>query len=139
MTVESFDENGRFVGIALLILLSPLRAVSVYTDRIDDRQTVYPTQSEFGVHADGRTDDTEAIQSAINRVQETTGEGILFVPEGRYRVTHTAYVWQGIRVIGYGRTRPVMMLAANTPGCQRGLATPLQVDSARVSAYRYRR
>jgi len=108
-----------------LILLSPalaLRGASVYTGRIDDPKAIYLTQPEFAVHADGVTDDTAAIQAAIDKVHDTTGEGILFVPEGRYRITHTVYVWPGIRVIGYGAQRPVMVLADHTPGYQNGVA-----------------
>ena len=41
-----------------------------------------------------------------------------FSPEGRYRITNTLYIWPGIRVIGYGATRPVIVLPANTPGFQ---------------------
>jgi len=68
---------------------------------------VYLTEENFPVHGDGTTDDTEALQLAINKVQETTGKGIVFVPSGRYRLTTTVYVWGGIRVIGFGLTRPV--------------------------------
>ncbi len=95
---------------------------SVYTGRIDDANAVYLTQAAFGVHAGGVSDDTTAIQNAINKIQETTNEGILFVPEGRYRITHTVYVWPGIRIIGYGKNRPVMALSDNTPGYQKGVA-----------------
>jgi Pectate lyase superfamily protein len=110
------------LGIALVGTILQSQGASVYTERIDDSRAVYLTRSEFGVRADGKNDDTEALQAAINKVQETTGEGILFVPEGRYRITRTVYVWPGIRVIGYGRTRPVMVLADNTPGYQKGVA-----------------
>src|SRR4051794_18488506 len=104
------------LGIALLAVALPLCAASYYGARIDDAKAVYLTKSDFGVAADGKADDTGAIQDAIDKVQETTGEGILFIPEGRYRLTRTVYVWPGIRVIGYGRIRPVMLLADNTPG-----------------------
>src|SRR5260370_12253132 len=56
------------------------------------------------------------MQSASNKVQETTGEGIVFVPSGRYRLTATVCVWGGIRVIGVGARRPVLRLGENTPG-----------------------
>jgi len=36
------------------------------------------------------------------------------------RVTKTVYMWPGIRVIGYGKTRPVLVLGRNTPGFQEG-------------------
>jgi hypothetical protein len=76
---------------------------------------------QFSVHADGKADDSEALQAAIDKAQETTHEGILFIPEGRYRITRTIYGWPGIRVIGYGATRPVIVLADNTPGFQKGM------------------
>src|SRR5467141_3707986 len=106
-----------FKWILLLPLLAtPMSAQSYYPLRLDDPKAVYLTPKNFPVYGDGTTDDTEALQSAINKVQETTGEGIVFVPSGRYRLTATVYVWGGIRVIGFGPTRPVLMLGENTPG-----------------------
>jgi hypothetical protein len=102
--------------LVLLLLASPIGAQSYYPLRLDDPKAVYLTPENFPVHADGITDDTEALQFAINKVQETTGEGIVFVPSGRYRLTTTVYVWGGIRVIGFGPTRPVLVLGENTPG-----------------------
>jgi hypothetical protein len=65
-------------------------------------------------------DDTAELQAAINRVQETTRRGIVFIPSGRYRLTHEIQIWSGIRLIGYGATRPVLVLGENTPGYQDG-------------------
>jgi len=45
----------------------------------------------------------------------------VFVPSGRYRITHTVYLWRGVRLIGYGRTRPVFVLPPNTPGYRKGM------------------
>jgi len=95
-------------------------ANSYYTDRLDDAKAVYLAGDKFPVHGDGVADDSDALQQAINKVQETTNQGILFLPSGRYRVTRTIYIWPGIRVIGYGKTRPVLVLGANTPGYQQG-------------------
>src|SRR2546429_663539 len=102
--------------LVLALLATPISAQSYYRLRLDDPKAVYLTPESFPVHADGITDDTEALQSAINKVQETTGEGILFVPSGCYRLTTTVYVWGGIRMIGFGPTRPVLVLGENTPG-----------------------
>ena len=102
--------------IVLAVLAAPIGAQSYYPLRLDDPTAVYLTPENFPVRGDGTTDDTEALQSAINKVQETTGEGIVFVPSGRYRLTTTVYVWGGIRVIGYGPTRPVLVLGEKTPG-----------------------
>jgi sugar lactone lactonase YvrE len=77
-------------------------------------------KDQFDVHADGIGDDSDALQQAINRVQETTRIGVLFIPEGRYRLGKTIFVWQGIRLIGFGKNRPVFLLGTNTPGFQEG-------------------
>jgi hypothetical protein len=91
-------------------------AQSYYTVRLDDPKAVY--LDAFGARGDGVGDDTDAIQRAIDKVQETVNQGIVFVPEGRYRLTKTINVWPSIRLIGYGAKRPVFVLAANTPGYQ---------------------
>src|SRR5215469_10352981 len=98
----------------------PSKAVSYYPVRLEDAKAVYLTPDSFPVHGDGLSDDSSAIQAAINRAAEH-GEGIVFVPSGRYRLTRTIYVWPSVRVIGYGATRPVFVLADNTPGYQQGL------------------
>ncbi|SEN44646.1 SMP-30/Gluconolaconase/LRE-like region-containing protein [Sphingomonas gellani] len=72
---------------------------------------------------DGVADDTAAIQAAIDAAEAKRGGGIVFLPSGRYRITRTIYVWPGVRVFGVGRTRPVVMLGAVTPGFQRGVGT----------------
>lgn len=121
----------RFEAVAMMmmkpiltaaILLSAVSAfaASYYPARIDDAKAVYLTGDNFPVKADGVADDTNAIQQAINKVQETTNQGILFVPAGRYRLTKTIYIWPGIRLIGFGATRPVFVLGANTRGFQLG-------------------
>jgi sugar lactone lactonase YvrE len=56
------------------------------------------------------------LQQAVNRVQETTGQGIVLLAPGRYCISNTLYIWPGIRVIGYGAERPVLVLPASTPG-----------------------
>src|SRR3989442_13831367 len=100
--------------LVLTLLTTPIGAQSYFPLRLDDPKAVYLTKENFLVHGDGISDDTEALQSAINRVQETTGEGIVFVPSGRYRLTTTVYVWGGIRVMGFSRTRPGFVRCENT-------------------------
>src|SRR5215469_15088890 len=105
---------------ALLYFASPLLATSYFTDRLDDPRAVFLTPDKFPVRGDGIVDDSDALQQAIDKVQETTNQGILFVPSGRYRLSRTVYIWPGIRLIGYGKTRPVLVLGANTPAFQTG-------------------
>jgi hypothetical protein len=105
----------------LLLAVSRLLAgPSVFTERPEDPAAVYVTPESFAVKADGIADDTAGLQAAIDRVQETTRRGIVFIPSGRYRLTAALYVWSGIRLIGYGATRPVLVLGENTPGYQEG-------------------
>ena len=60
--------------------------------------------------------------------------GILFVPAGRYRLARTIYVWRGVRVIGYGTTRPVFVLADSTPGFQKGIGVMVMFSHGRPGA-----
>lgn len=117
-------KGGRPATILILAVLWAAGAAfagsSVYTLRPDDPAAVYLSTEAFAAKGDGVADDTDALQAAINRVQETTRRGIVFIPEGRYRLTRALQVWSGIRLIGYGPTRPVLVLGENTPGYQEG-------------------
>lgn len=99
---------------------------SYYPERPKDDRAVYLVKDSFAVHADGIGDDSAALQQAIDRVRSAAaqspraGSGIVFVPEGRYRLSRTIFVWRGIRLIGYGKRKPVFLLAGNTPGYQNG-------------------
>jgi hypothetical protein len=108
------------VLVAAIGAASPAFGASVYTTRPDDPGAVYLTADAFGVKNDGSADATEAIQAAIDQAAETPAN-IVFIPSGRYRITRTLYLWRGVRVIGYGATRPVFFLPANTPGYQKGI------------------
>jgi Pectate lyase superfamily protein/SMP-30/Gluconolactonase/LRE-like region len=96
-------------------------ASSVYATRPDDPKAVYLDAAEFGAHGDGVVDDSAAVQGAIDKAGALGREGIVFLPAGRYRLTRTVYLWPGVRLIGYGATRPVFVLAPRTPGFQSGM------------------
>ncbi len=85
------------------------RSASFYPQRLEDSKAVYVAPS-------GNADDTAALQQAINRVQETTGQGIVLLAPGQYHIRDTVYIWPGIRLVGYGAERPVIVLPANAPG-----------------------
>src|SRR5580700_885535 len=80
----------------------PVLGTSYYPARPNDARAVYLTADNFLVKGDGIADDSAVLQQAINMVRETTNQGILFVPAGRYRLTKTIYIWPGIRLIGFG-------------------------------------
>jgi hypothetical protein len=111
----------RFLILLGIILLSVTvaQASSYYAARPIDARAVYLDTGGFSARGDGHADDTDALQSAINKVQETTIQGIVFIPSGRYRLTRTIYVWPGIRLIGFGSTRPIFVLPSHTPGFQQ--------------------
>jgi hypothetical protein len=73
---------------------------------------------------DGRADDSDAIQRAIDAAVMTGGTkgGIVFLPSGRYRVSRTILLRSAVRVFGVGKTRPVIVLGDNTPGYADGVA-----------------
>jgi hypothetical protein len=118
-----------FVWIALAVVLpSVSNAASVYTQRPEDKAAIYLTTDTFDVHGDGVADDSEALQHVIDRVQEmprSGGQGILFVPEGRYR-----------RTVGHDRVRywhhddEHGASPCSQPVGQRGAAASLAARSA---------
>jgi hypothetical protein len=90
-------------------------ASSLITRRLDDPKAVYvnaPTTAG---------DSSAALQEAIDKASGTGREGIVFIPEGRYAITRTVYLWPGVRLIGYGAARPVFVLPPHTPGFQKGM------------------
>ena len=109
------------LGIVLLAGAPFSRGASFYPLRLDDPKAVYLTADQFPVHGDGKADDSAALQAAIDKIPDADGGGIVFIPEGRYRITQTIFIWSGVRVIGYGANRPVFVLADNTPGFQQGI------------------
>src|SRR5580692_8501270 len=110
------------LALILASLATSAFAASTYPQRLADPGAVYLTPQEFHVHGDGQQDDSEAVQAAIDKLQSSKGEGIVFIPQGRYRISRTIYLWPGVRLIGYGTQRPVFVLGENTPGYQDGIA-----------------
>lgn len=112
---------------AFASLVAPVTAQSVFATRPDD-----PRAIDVTARADGQTDDTAALQAAIDSAAGTGREGgIVFVPSGRYLLTHTLYIWPGVRVFGYGATRPEFLLADDTPGFQTGVADMVMFAGAK--------
>src|ERR1700677_1482094 len=114
------------VLFAAMALALRSNAASFYTTRLNDPAAVYLSPDQFPVHGDGSADDSAALQAAVDKVQATTHYGIVFIPEGTYRIDKTVHVWEGIRLIGYGANRPKFVLAKNTPGFQE--AKPYNPD-----------
>ena len=95
-----------------------LQSESVYTLRPDDPEAYYFTSENYNIKADGKMDVSDSLQAAINRVKREKNFGILFIPEGKYLISKTIYVPGSVRLIGYGKNRPEIILAKNAPGYQ---------------------
>jgi hypothetical protein len=98
-------------------LLAQAASVSAYQTMPDDPRAV-----KVKAAGDGRTDDTAAIQAALDAASNQGEGGVVFLPSGRYRITRSLLVPLAVRLYGVGPTRPVLMLGANTPGFQKGVA-----------------
>jgi hypothetical protein len=110
---------------------SVFAASSALISRLDDPKAVYLEAPAFEVRGDGVADDSAAIQKAIDQASGKLLEGIVFVPSGRYRLTRTLYVWAGVRIYGYGPTRPIFVLGDNTPGYQQGIGLMVMFSGSR--------
>ncbi len=126
-------KNSLLLAMVLLGVSSAALAESFLTTRLDDPKAVYLTPETIGAH-----DSSAALQAAIDKAENNAREGIVFVPSGRYRLTRTVYVWPGVRVFGFGPTRPVFVLPDNTPGFQQGEGVMVMFTGARPGERRGR-
>jgi len=91
---------------------------SIYKKRLADAEAVYFTPENYKITADGKTDISDLLQSAINKMKLEQNFGIIFIPEGTYIISKTIYVPSAIRLIGYGEKRPLIVLKKDSPGYQ---------------------
>lgn len=92
---------------------------SAYTQRPADRYAEYIQPGVNGVYGDGVHDDTAALQAAITAVKGRQNHGIVFLAEGTYLISDTIYIPKAIRLIGYGKNRPVIVLKDRAAGYDR--------------------
>ncbi|MFG1707542.1 glycosyl hydrolase family 28-related protein [Nonomuraea sp. M3C6] len=119
----------------------PTAFTSVFTSPPPDPQAVVLGGPGFETRADGVGDDTAALQAAVDEASRRgianklgdilggardfphgDGGGVVLVPEGIYRLSATVRVHDSVRVIGFGRRRPRLVLGENTPGYASGTA-----------------
>ena len=60
---------------------------SAFTTRLDDPRAI----ALSGAVGDGKADDSAAIQAAIDKAAADREEGIVFIPQGRYRLSRTPW------------------------------------------------
>jgi len=98
-------------GNQLPIIKKTQAGRSVYQSRLDDSDAIYFTPANFKITADGKTDVSDALQQAITEVKTKYNFGIVFIPEGKYLISKTIFIPQAVRLIGYGKKRPQIILA----------------------------
>ncbi|HEY0700484.1 MAG TPA: glycosyl hydrolase family 28-related protein, partial [Micromonospora sp.] len=122
----------------------------VYRTMPNDPTAVVLGSAGFPVHGDGVGDDTASLQAAIDEASRRGGEnglgnivggardvtvgdggGVVFVPEGRYRLSRRVDLHASVRLIGFGAKRPEFYLGESTPGFQTGNQSFLFVATRR--------
>jgi hypothetical protein len=104
---------------------------SAFVTRPDDPKAIV-----VDAKGDGRADAGKAIQDAIDKAAAKGEGGIVFLPSGRYRLTKSLFLWTGVRIFGFGPTRPVLVLPDNTPGFDKGVATMVIFSGGRGTGNR---
>ncbi|MGB0371799.1 MAG: glycosyl hydrolase family 28-related protein [Opitutales bacterium] len=121
--LESVFTGSIYLLATALLSLQQVHAndggASVYQElsHISDTQAVVfsGTIGGFPVDTTAGADNAPALQAAIDQVH-AQGGGNVFVPSGVYPIQDTVYLWSGVRLVGYGATRPSFLLEASTSG-----------------------
>lgn len=89
---------------------------SVYQQKFNDPMGLFFTEEEFPSLKSSPDDVSTILQQAINRLVDEQCYGVLYIPEGTYPLKATVKISPSVRLIGYGKNRPVFVLPKNTKG-----------------------
>lgn len=89
---------------------------SVYQEKFQDPLGLFFTPEEFPELTEEKDDVSRILQNAIDRLVMQQGYGILYIPEGVYPIRNTIKIPPSVRLIGYGKKRPVFVLPSGTEG-----------------------
>lgn len=85
-------------------------------------ESVYtkPFSDDAAVHFRHQAGDvTKKLQAAVDELKREKGYGIVFLEEGDYLLSDTLYIPKAIRLIGWGKRRPVLILQNYCTGFQK--------------------
>lgn len=103
---------------------------------VDDKLKEFVSVKDFGAVGDGVTDDTAAIQAAIDSFDfdtlKPTG-GIVFFPRGHYKITDTITLKSGINL--YGESRRSVRIYAHITNGNIAIHRPVPVTDTYGSSY----
>lgn len=126
----------------LCSLAMMLSAPPESTYQFPDDESVFNVQTKFGAKGDGKTDDTAALQAALDATTSNDAEraGIITIPNGIYRVTKTLIVnvnrpgsGVGPWIFGESRDGVIIKLDDNVEGVTAVLRTHPE-DEGKTSA-----
>lgn len=89
---------------------------SVYKEKFQDPAGIFFTKETFPELIKDIDDVSGVLQMAIDSLIAQQSYGILYIPEGEYRIKNTIKIPPSVRLIGYGKKRPVFVLPKGTEG-----------------------
>src|SRR5438552_10164707 len=103
--------NGRYMFLSMAVYLSLLAAAPVYDAGNGVFVGPFPSwrdlKRDYGAVGDGKSDDTAALQRAVDDLVKHEKACVLYVPAGTYRLTQTVKTLrkahtdcQGVTVVG---------------------------------------
>ena len=108
--VHELDEQLKVELVSASGAVLGQKVVHQHTIFDDDRQLLVDVQADFGAKGDGETDDTNAIQAAVDRASLSSAAVVVW-PPGVYRVRQLELPI-GVNYFGYGAT---LLQAASQP------------------------
>ena len=131
------QRSSRFSGMrGALLLIIAFVAWSQANTQVHARTL---NAREAGVIGDGISDDTAALQAALDALRE--GGGTLYLPSGRYRITNSIRPHSKTRIVGDGASTELFCGSAGWTVEQTdhfGLITIKKASSVEVSTMRLR-
>jgi hypothetical protein len=107
-----------FLFVVVLLQGQTVITKSIYETKPNDVEAYYFITERYNFKF-GESDVSNALQRAINQVKTEKNFGVLFIQEGKYRISKTIYIPPAVRLIGYGKNRPEFILTKNSPGYQK--------------------
>lgn len=94
--------NGQYTAIVEEIPVNVQKAVSAWLREHPDAVT-YVSPEMFGAKGDGVTDDTDAVQSALDSLDGKVGN--IYLGAGQYRITRPITISSNINLVGVGSAK----------------------------------
>lgn len=98
---------------------------------LPEKLSDFVSVKDFGAVGDGVTDDTVAIQNAINSLDSQNG-GLLYIPQGTYIIDAPLILPNGVSLIGSGVDSTILEKTSATASTVQSTATPVFLNGSPV-------